>query len=57
MSTTAAVSLEEYLRTDYAPDMEYIDGELVHRNLGTHYAGSCSCWLARTSFHFSGAIG
>ncbi len=28
MATSTIVSLEEYLRTDYRPDMEYIDGEL-----------------------------
>jgi Uma2 family endonuclease len=30
-----AVSVEEYLNTSYEPDMEYVDGELVERNLGT----------------------
>ncbi len=35
MATPTLVSLEEYLRTDYRPDVEYIDGELrpKHRNL------------------------
>ncbi len=28
MATAAKVSIEEYLRTDYHPDVEYIDGEL-----------------------------
>ncbi len=27
MATTTHVSVEEYLRTSYRPDMEYIDGE------------------------------
>jgi len=31
---TTQVSLEEYLRTDYEPDCDYIDGELEERNLG-----------------------
>jgi len=29
------VSLEEYLHTSYEPDMEYVDGVLVGRNVGT----------------------
>jgi Uma2 family endonuclease len=28
------ISLEEYLRTSYSPDMEYRDGVLVERNVG-----------------------
>ncbi len=31
---TTQVSLEEYLRTDYEPDCDYVDGELEERNLG-----------------------
>ncbi len=31
---TTQVSLEEYLRTDYEPDCDYVDGELEERNTG-----------------------
>ncbi|HTV65626.1 MAG TPA: Uma2 family endonuclease [Bryocella sp.] len=31
---TTQISLDEYLRTDYEPDCDYIDGELEERNLG-----------------------
>jgi Uma2 family endonuclease len=35
VSTTAAiVPLAEYLSSSYRPDREYVDGELVERNLG-----------------------
>jgi Uma2 family endonuclease len=34
---TTSVSLEEYLRTTYHPDMEYVDGELVERHVGEHW--------------------
>lgn len=34
MSTTAAVSISEYLHTDYRPDVDYIDGQLEKRNVG-----------------------
>lgn len=28
------LTIEEYLRTSYRPDLEYIDGELLERNVG-----------------------
>ena len=28
------VSLEEYMRTSYSPDCEYIDGIILERNVG-----------------------
>jgi Uma2 family endonuclease len=31
---TTQVSLDEYLRTDYEPDCDYVDGELEERNVG-----------------------
>ena len=34
MATTTAVPLSEYLNTSYRPDCEYIDGELLERNVG-----------------------
>jgi Uma2 family endonuclease len=36
MLTGAAVPVEEYLRTSYEPDMEYVDGQLVKRGVGEH---------------------
>ena len=36
MATTTAIPVEEYLRTTYHPDMEYVDGELKERNVGEH---------------------
>jgi hypothetical protein len=35
MPTPTLVSEEEYLHTSYEPDCEYVDGELVERNVGT----------------------
>lgn len=37
MATLAAVPVEEYLRTTYHPDREYVDGQLVERNVGEHF--------------------
>ena len=34
MSVAASVPLSEYLNTSYRPDCEYVDGELVERNVG-----------------------
>jgi len=34
MPSTTLVSVEEYLSTSYDPDVEYVDGELVERNVG-----------------------
>lgn len=34
MATSTSVPVEEYLRTTYEPDMEYVDGELVERRVG-----------------------
>jgi Uma2 family endonuclease len=34
MATGTLVSLEEYLSTTYDPDCEYVDGELLERNMG-----------------------
>ena len=34
MKTQALVPVEEYLRTTYDPDCDYVDGEVLERNLG-----------------------
>lgn len=34
MSATTGVSLEEYLATSYRPDCDYLEGELLERNVG-----------------------
>lgn len=34
MATSISVPVEEYLRTNYDPDMDYVDGELVERHVG-----------------------
>jgi Uma2 family endonuclease len=36
MATSISVPVEEYLRTTYDPDMDYVDGELVARHVGEH---------------------
>ena len=34
MPTAVAVSVSEYLATSYRPDCDYLDGELLERNVG-----------------------
>lgn len=34
MAVGALISVEEYLNTSYSPDVEYVDGVLVERNVG-----------------------
>jgi len=34
MPTAVSISVEEYLATTYDPDCDYVDGELVERNMG-----------------------
>jgi len=34
MSAGTVISVEEYLNTSYDPDVEYVDGALVERNVG-----------------------
>jgi Uma2 family endonuclease len=34
MSTATAISVSEYLNTSYRPDCDYLDGELLARNVG-----------------------
>jgi Uma2 family endonuclease len=37
MATSTAISVEQYLRTYYDPDMEYVDGQLVERHVGEYF--------------------
>jgi hypothetical protein len=34
MSAAIAISVTEYLNASYRPDCDYVDGELVERNVG-----------------------
>ena len=34
MASTTQISVREYLNTSYRPDCDYIDGEVLERNLG-----------------------
>ena len=34
MASRTLISVEEYLRTSYRPDCDYVDGEVLERNMG-----------------------
>ncbi|MGA3211706.1 MAG: Uma2 family endonuclease [Terriglobales bacterium] len=36
MASTTLISVEEYLRTNYEPDCDYVDGQTEERNLGEY---------------------
>ena len=46
MATTLQVTLTDYMETVYRPDREYIDGEVVERNMGTYEHGRLQTLLA-----------
>jgi Uma2 family endonuclease len=50
MSTATRVSVEEYLATSYRPDLDYLDGEVVERNVGEYMHGALQ---ARFGFVFN----
>ncbi|HTU44586.1 MAG TPA: Uma2 family endonuclease [Bryobacteraceae bacterium] len=49
MPSTTLISVEEYLSTSYDPDCDYIDGEVIERNMGEADHGnlqnSIGAWL------------
>jgi Uma2 family endonuclease len=38
-TTSALLPIEEYLKTEYRPDCDFVDGEIEERNLGEHDHG------------------
>ena len=47
MKTATLVPLEEYLNTTYRPDCDYVDGEVVERNVGELEHSDIQTELAR----------
>ena len=45
MGATTLVSLEEYLRTTYRPDRDFLEGELLERNMGEQPHASVQGYL------------
>jgi Uma2 family endonuclease len=45
-ATAVSVSVEEYLETVYRPDCDYVDGEIVERNVGEYDHGRLQTLLS-----------
>ena len=46
MATLVTIPVEQYLRSSYDPDMEYVDGRLVERNVGEYFHSRLQALLA-----------
>jgi len=58
MSTKLLMDVEEYLRTSFeGPDCEYLDGEVVERNIGELPHGDLQTNLSRLLFRFRSTLG
>lgn len=49
-----ALAVEEYLRTTYRPDREYVDGRLVDRHVGEYTHSRLQFLIAMILAHASG---
>lgn len=47
MATSTAIPVEQYLRTYYDPDMEYVDGRLVERHVGEYFHSRLQALIVR----------
>lgn len=45
MATTHLLAVEEYLRTSYRPDCDYVDGLVIERNLGQFDHARLQCLI------------
>jgi len=52
-TASTLISIEEYLRTSYRPDCDYVDGEIQERNLGEREHGLLQTALAAWFFNNS----
>jgi Uma2 family endonuclease len=52
-TTPALLSIDEYLRTAYKPDVDFVDGEIQERNVGTYDHAKIQLLIA-TLFENSG---
>ena len=59
VDTKALVSVDEYLHTDYSPDCDYVDGEIVERNVGEFEHANLQLEIGmylRSSYRQSGLV-
>lgn len=51
MQTGSLVSIREYVTTDYSPDCDYVDGEVLERNVGEKGHSSAQMYAAAYLFN------
>lgn len=56
MASSTAISVEEYLHTSYEPDCDYVDGELVERNVGEYKHSTIQGFLLEILFAFAQSL-
>jgi Uma2 family endonuclease len=57
MSTRTLVPVEEYLSTDYEPDCDYVDGELIDRHVGKKRHSKTQMRVAAFFYNQQAALG
>ena len=57
MATSFQIPVADYLASVYRPDCEYIDGELIERNVGERDHSSAQMRLSAYLFHRSAELG
>jgi hypothetical protein len=56
MARSTAVSLQEYLHTVYRPDCDYVDGEVIERNMGEFDHATIQGFLVRKLHEFARGV-
>jgi Uma2 family endonuclease len=57
MDTRTLVPVEEYLSTEYEPDCDYVDGELIDRNVGEKSHSKTQRWFVAFFVNHGKALG
>ena len=57
MGAPTLVPVEEYLTTDYEPDCDYVDGELIDRNVGEKGHSKAQRWFTAFFYNNREALG
>jgi Uma2 family endonuclease len=56
MASSTAISVEEYLHTSYDPDCDYVDGEVLERNVGEYKHSTIQVFLLEILFAFARSL-
>ncbi len=56
MASLTAIPVDEYLHTVYEPDCDYVDGEVIERNLGEFHHGMLQAIIVRMMYDWAGTL-